>query len=158
MDNTDFVKMGDEFIWEKIKENFKKNNASIQEIQNYLRETFDIEMKAYQIDVKPYGRWKYQLDYEIKELSNIVYIKCYIDKEEKSKPFICGITKTGFHGTTDFNFSDNPTTDNYNGRYFLSEEGLGHDGKIIYLFGTSSSKMARVLESHLQKRYNLFGS
>jgi len=151
-------KMINNAIWEKIKEKFKNNTESIQEIQEYLKDSFDIEMKCYRIDAKPYSRWKFKLDKEVENLSNIVYIKCYIDNEKKSKPFICGMTKTGVYGTTDFNFSDEPTTDSYNGRFFLKEEKLTHDRTGIYLFGTDSPKTARVLESHLQKRYNLFGS
>jgi hypothetical protein len=157
VDNTDFVKMEDKLIWSKIREDFKENTASIENIVDYLKENFEIEMKSYEIDVKPHGWWKYHLNQEIKNLSNVVYIKCYVDKG-KSKPFICGITKTGIQGTTDFNFGDEPTNDNYNGRCFLSDEELGHDKTIVYLFGTSSPKMARALEAHLQKRYNLFGS
>jgi hypothetical protein len=149
-------------IWMKIKENFINNPESIQDVQEYLKDNFGIEMKGYTINNydKPYSRWKSELDNQVKDLSNIVYIKCYIDKKKQSKPFICGMTKTGKCGTTDFDFSDKRADGdcNYNGRCFLEEENLRHDKEKIYLFGTGSPKAARVLESHLQKKFNLFGS
>lgn len=142
--------------------NFLKSEFTITDIKLFLKETYGINLIKYHIDVRPNRRWKFILEKEIKDIKNIVYINCYKDRGGKSKPFICGVTKTGKYGTTDFNFnrSANNNTQNYaiTGRAFLIDKGFDYDKSVIYLFGCQNKQDANLLEREIQHKFHLFGS
>lgn len=149
--------------WEIYKKNFMKRDVSIGEIKEYLSTEYGIELAEYEIDeIKPYSRWKSKLDSQIKDLKNIVYIKCYEkNMDGKPRPLICGITKTGIYGTTDFNFNINANKDfqidKISGRGFMKDNGFKYN-RTIYLFECKDKNEALLLERDIQHKFNLFGS
>lgn len=150
--------------WDIYKENFLSRKDTISCITKFLSDTYGVSLKGYPINVVPNTRWKYKLDCEINSanLSNIVYINCYVNHNGESKPFICGTTKTGNCGTTDFNFNknanDNRITYPITGRAFLKETHLDYDMSVIYLFGCRDKNEALLLERQIQHEFQLFGS
>lgn len=142
--------------------NFLKNGATVTDIRIFLKRTYDIELKEYKINAQPHTRWKFNLEKEIKDIKNIVYINCYEIKGCKSKPFICGVTKTGTYGTTDFNFDKdaNNKIQNYliTGRSFLNDNDFNYDKTVIYMFGCQDKQEAYLLEREIQHKFHLFGS
>ena len=142
---------------------FLENKATISDITEFLYNVYDIELKEYELEeIKPYSRWKYNLDKQIMDIKNVVYINCYRDGNNEIKPFICGVTKTGNDGTTDFDFNKhaNDETENYliTGRSFLNDYGFDYDTKKIYMFGCQNKQDAYLLERVIQNKFNLFGS
>lgn len=148
--------------WTKYKNIFLNREVTVEIIHKYLLDTYGISLKTYTIDVIPHTRWKYKLDENIKKLSNIVYINCYVNGNGESKPFICGVTKTGEYRTTDFNFdinvNENRQTYPISGRAFLKESKLSYNTSVIYMFECPSKNQALLLERDLQYRFGLFGS
>lgn len=143
--------------------NFFKNKSTIDDIKEFLKSVYHIDLETHRIDVRPHTRWRFDLEKEIKDMSNIVYINCYkTNPDSDSKPFICGITKTGEHGTTDFNFNKNANNETTNylttGRSFLNDNNYDYDTSVLYLFGCQSKKEAVLLEREIQHRFNLFES
>lgn len=149
-------------IREIYMEIFSENEFTISDIKKFLKHTYGIELKKHLIDVSSDRYWKYNLENKIKDIRNIVYINCYKDSNGKTKPFICGVTKTGVYGTTDFNFNKHANKDRQNylisGRAFLCEKDFDYDKSVIYLFGCTDKFEAYILERDIQYRFHLFGS
>ena len=104
-------------IWKIYTEEFVNRDTTLEDINDYLKTTYKKELAEFSIEGsapdKPSGnRWRSKLRKDWTQLSNIVYIKCYMNQEEESRPLIVGITKTGKEGSMDINLDVNANLEN----------------------------------------------
>lgn len=155
---------GLEQSWDIYVSEFIKRDTKIEEIKKYLNNTYKKELVQFSIvgSEIPYNRWRNRLANEWSELANIVYIKCYKNNREESRPIIVGVTKTGKMGSIDIdlNVDINIGRKNFeiSGRKFLKDNDFDFDFSRIYAISCDSPLEAFLLERAIQNEFNLFPS